>query len=360
MGDDSMRLFRFRLLNVIAWITVWTVLYPAAFAVAQKGNDAKYEETISRAVKEFDLENWSEARALFKQAHGLNPNARTFRGMGMAAFEMRKYAQALQDLQSALANTQRALTPQQRDQVQKLIEQAQGYVGRYTVHVEPQQAAVKVDGGDLALDSNNQLALDLGDHEITASASGYVDLSRKVTVEGGEVQMLDLVMDRVAETPVVVPAPIPAAEPAPKAVSEKPAQSASTQPLKQDQKKEIPKAPPRAEEESSGPQWAYVTLAAGILSGGAAVVFWALGEQKYNQIEKKCDVGCSEKDIEKLKDNVKEFDTLTNVFIGVASGMAAATIALFIIESLGGSDSNSSDKTAMTITPTGIQLHGRF
>jgi tetratricopeptide (TPR) repeat protein len=68
--------------------------------------------------------NWEEALALFRQAHALRPSARTLRGMGVASFEARHYADAIRYLTAAATETARPLTPEQLLAVEQLIPRA--------------------------------------------------------------------------------------------------------------------------------------------------------------------------------------------------------------------------------------------
>jgi len=74
---------------------------------------------------------WQEARALFQQAHEEYPNARTLRGIGMAAFEMRDYVGAYRALMQALASEERPLTRRQRRATQALLEETRAFIGRF-------------------------------------------------------------------------------------------------------------------------------------------------------------------------------------------------------------------------------------
>src|SRR5262245_44240118 len=89
-----------------AWLLCcgWA-LSPRAQAQASGGDAAAYRSAVDDAVSEFAAGRFEEARALFKRAHQLSPNARTLRGLGMTAFELRAYVQAIRELRAALADT---------------------------------------------------------------------------------------------------------------------------------------------------------------------------------------------------------------------------------------------------------------
>lgn len=83
---------------------------------------SEYKEVAGRAIREFEAENFVEARRLFERAHELWPSARTLRTLGMTAFDLKRYPEALSELQAALEDPRRPLVEPQREQVKALLE----------------------------------------------------------------------------------------------------------------------------------------------------------------------------------------------------------------------------------------------
>jgi hypothetical protein len=150
----------------------------------------RYKSLLSDALKEYDAGRYQEARALFRQAHEIAPNARTLRGIGMASFELREYVEALGALEAALAEQRRALTPEQRDHVRGLIERTRAFVGRFRVVITPPQARLTVNGSPARLDRSGELRLAFGQHHLEASGEGLETEQRELRVVGGEEQTL--------------------------------------------------------------------------------------------------------------------------------------------------------------------------
>jgi tetratricopeptide (TPR) repeat protein len=162
-------------------------------AEAQRARpDAEYQRLVREAVVEFDAGRFAEARALFQRAHDLSPNARTLRGIGMAAFEMRAYADAYRALQGALDDTERPLTRRQRRDVEDLLERTSSFLGRYRFETDPADAEVEVDLRPLRRESDGATLLDVGEHSLTATAEGHLPISQRFTVEGYEVRTIVL------------------------------------------------------------------------------------------------------------------------------------------------------------------------
>jgi hypothetical protein len=160
-----------------------------------QAENPRYTALLADAVAEYGAGNYAEARALFAQAHAVLPNARTLRGMGMAAFELREYADALRHLRAALASKERPLTAEQRAHAEGLLRRANAYVGSFVVALRPADASLLVNGAPAVLEPDGTLLLSLGRHELTARCPTCHDLSRTVVVRGGETGTLTLQLE---------------------------------------------------------------------------------------------------------------------------------------------------------------------
>jgi tetratricopeptide (TPR) repeat protein len=125
---------------------------------------------IDDAVAEYDAHHFEEARALFRRAHQLEPSARTLRGIGMAAFELRDYAKSLRALEASLVDARSPLTGAERDEVEALAARARAFVGHFVIHLSPKQAVLRVDDAPTTLDDGDILMLESGRHVLTAVA----------------------------------------------------------------------------------------------------------------------------------------------------------------------------------------------
>jgi hypothetical protein len=161
---------------------------------ATESNPPGYDKAIENALREFDLENYAEARSGFREAHRLFPNARTFRALGMAEFELKNYPAALEYLEQALTCAERPLNASQRADTEQLLTRARGYVGRYQLSLRPPSATLLVDGNAPTLRAGNLLVLPVGEHSLEADADGHRPLRRSLQVVGGEEESLDLVL----------------------------------------------------------------------------------------------------------------------------------------------------------------------
>lgn len=161
--------------------------------------ETQYQDLIRRALAEMSDGRWREARALFRQAHELSPNARTLRGIGMVSYELQEYVNAIRELRRALADEQRALTDRQRVEVEALIAQAAQLVGTYDLSAIPEGASVTVDGHAIEPEPDGTLLLAAGEHEV--HVQGEQRWESRFTVRGGENEPLPIVFEEAAPAP---------------------------------------------------------------------------------------------------------------------------------------------------------------
>jgi hypothetical protein len=155
-----------------------------------QGND--YKALTSAAVEELSSGHFEEARALFARAHAITPSARTFWGMGVAAFEARQYVDAIQMLTQARDDPRKPLTAEQRKQTESLLERSQAFVVRVPIRVEPAAAKVSVDGREVARDESGVALLDAGTHQVVVSAEGHEDVVRVARWEAGDAPVFEV------------------------------------------------------------------------------------------------------------------------------------------------------------------------
>jgi len=256
---------RFALFLTILWLTTTT----AAAALAQDSTEAPagYDHVIDQAVAEFGSSHWAEARALFLQGHGMFPNARTLRGIGMTSYELRDYPEAVRALDDALASTVRPLTDEQRTQVTELRERAAAFVGRYEVPAAPQGARLYVDGEHVTIDDAwpvgpGHVLLGIGEHQVAIRLDDGRSSTARVVVRGHTEGALDIDLGPL-QPHAAVDAP-----PSPPPVAPPPSY-------------DVPPAPP-----SSGVDAApWVVLGVGLAVAIGGVVLVAVGQEDIASIE---------------------------------------------------------------------------
>lgn len=171
---------------------------PEPSAEVQQG----YWALVHAALAEFEAGRYAEANTLFLRAHELWPSARTQRVLGITAFELRRYVTALQALSAALVDTRKPLGDEHRREVERLIEQARAFVGRYRLRLSPDNAELLVDGNPILTEADGSLLLEFGTHELLVRAAGYAPLRRQLFVDGGDHRELVLELEPFRSDPI--------------------------------------------------------------------------------------------------------------------------------------------------------------
>lgn len=288
-------------------------------AAAQAGENAEYKQVVKEALEEFNRGNWSEASALFERAHRIMPSARTLRGMGLTAYEDRRYVDSIKHLRAALEDTRRPLTPQQTEEVTATLERARRFVSHLHLKVQPRSAEVKINGRLAEPDETGDVPTDPGMLEVEISADEYVPELRRVRVSAGARETL-----AISLRPVQQEAPAggatSAAVPVPTTV------------------------PGQQPEERSGAlttaKWVVGGLAlAGLITGGVMVAVQQVNAKEY-------DTQCKQMMMDSMQCDELFQDlnpgglywTAPIVAFSVGGGLAAVATVLFIVDA---ADSNT-------------------
>jgi len=307
---------------------------------------------IDDAVLEFRAGHWEEARALFGRAHGIEPSARTLRGMGMTAFELRMYVQSIRELEAALRETRKPLDATMRAAAEALLSKARAFTAHVAIAPSPKNASLIIDGRQTQPEADGRFLLDAGTHVVSATAEGYKPASLRFSVEGGDDQTLQLTLEPFLVMTGGIPA-IDPLHPAPVAKSE-PAAAPAPPPAAPP----TPPPPPKKHDSTLG-TLAWVTLGGAVAFGTGATVTWLIGDSAYKDLEDDCgkDQTCLQSQVD--DSGVSNMDTLTNVFLGVAVASGVASAVLFAV-SLGNASGEERGSVQVGVAPTGVRVSGAF
>jgi hypothetical protein len=170
-----------------------------------------YRAAVDEAVQEFALGHFQESLSLFERAHAVYPNARTWRGIGMAEFELRHYGRCIVALNTALSSGERPLEGALRADTEELLARANGFVANVSFALRPTTAKLRVDGVPVTLGPEQTVLLTAGEHVLEAEAAGYLSERRQVIVRGGTKETVQSAL--AAPPPEPPPAKPVAAEP---------------------------------------------------------------------------------------------------------------------------------------------------
>jgi hypothetical protein len=292
--------------------------------------EAEFRATVSEAISEFNARRWAEARALFLRAHDLQPSARTLRSLGMTSFEMSEYPRAINELSASLGDTRRPLSEEQREQVSSLLSRARLFVGRYDLQLSPEDTAIWVDGVPYTPGNEEFLQLSVGSHELIVRAPGHAELSRRLNVQGGEEQSLELTLTPLAV--VATPTVVQTKEPTP-----------ATEPQKQFIR------PKRL--------WTWVAAGTSAALGASSAALWLSADSKFNALEKSCNSQCDEADpaITKQADNIDRLQKAHAYTLGFAIATGVGAVTLFFVEPKLGKH-----RATVGVGPTRVTVGTRF
>jgi len=184
--------------RTLLFILILIASYPV-IAIAQEPVSIEYTELIDQALIEYRAKRWDEARTLFRKAHEINPNARTLRGIGVTSFRKRDYVNTIKYLEQALGETRRALSEEQRLQVQEFLTRAKRFVGRLKIDLIPSDARLSIDGISRELDEN-ELLVNPGKVELVAEAEGYETLRRSIEVRSDRKDIIELSLVPISQS----------------------------------------------------------------------------------------------------------------------------------------------------------------
>lgn len=147
---------------------------------------AGYADAIGRGLAELEANNYPEAREEFRRAHGIFPNARTLRGLGMVEFELRNYAESVRLLKEALISEIKPLEGKLRGETEELLGRAQRYLGEVHVVLDPANAELFIDGARVQVPADGVLQLQVGAHVFEARAPQRLSEKRRLEVSHEE------------------------------------------------------------------------------------------------------------------------------------------------------------------------------
>jgi hypothetical protein len=312
-----------------------------------------YRKAITDGVAEYDAGHFEEALSCFRRAHQLSPNARTFRGMGKAHFEMRNYVAAVRDLSAALKDERKPLSDEQRAEVQDLLDRSRSFVAIFTLTLSPPDVQIILDGEIPELQPDGTLMVGLGMHTIEVRAPGYQWRTMPLSVLGGERTPLALTLVPLAPPePVAVPAPAPAPVAAPPAPEPAPAPEAAPEPAA-----ETPKAidtNPAVSSNRTAVMWFLGSGAAALLAGGAGI-YWGVQNSNVNKCRnpESGDICTNESDL--------VWQRNTGGVVTIVAGAAAVTMATIGILSWKSAPAQPTQTSlACSVGPFGVTCGGAF
>lgn len=186
-----------------AWATLGLCVQLSMLATPARADSdtaRDYHKAVKLALSELELGNYVEANAQFERAHRLNPSARTLRGLGIVAFELKRYPEAEQLLVQALDDPRRPLEGEMKSQTEELLARTRNYLGTLKLSGVPSSARLLIDDQQVPLKEDLSYRLPLGEHRLKASAEGHEPARRRFRIHSEQVTELQLDMPPLTAT----------------------------------------------------------------------------------------------------------------------------------------------------------------
>ncbi len=148
-------------------------------------------------MKLFEDSNFGGALAEFEAAYRVKPTASSLKNVALCQKAMFRYAEAAATLDDLLGRHGSEMSDADRADVKSTIDELRSLVGSVVLRVSPPGARVRIDERLLeASELSAGIALNVGEHALSAEAPGYKTVTRTLRVAGAQ---KDVAVDVVLE-----------------------------------------------------------------------------------------------------------------------------------------------------------------
>ncbi|MDB4990615.1 MAG: hypothetical protein JWN04_5793 [Myxococcaceae bacterium] len=190
-------------LDWLSWVLGFLMCGVTSLAAAQ----TDYQSALERALSAHAAGDLAEARTFMEQAHALEPNARTLRGLGIIAHAQGRELDAAALLEQARASRVRPLTPELNGAVEELLTRVYKKLARLTLALEPADSKLLIDAAEPVWHAPHELLLLPGRHQLAVSAAGHLPYALALTLEPGSSEALHVVLAKRGDAPASSVAP---------------------------------------------------------------------------------------------------------------------------------------------------------
>jgi hypothetical protein len=351
-ASDTMRCMR-RLAKTVTTASVVVALLTAASTAYAGPNEAAAEALFDEAKKLVAQKKYAEACPKFAESNRLDRGAGTLIHLGDCYEKTKQMASAWATYKEA-ASAAQALGRRDWEQLaNKRASHLEKNLARLTVKVDAggiEKLEVKRDGAPLTEASwGSALPVDVGTHEVVASAPGYKEFKTSVTLakDGDKVEIS-----------------VPKLEPLPKDtnVATKPTEDPKPQP------KTPPPQPIIVHKDGSGQRTiGFIVAGVGVAGVAAGAVTGLMAMGKNNDSKEICpnDGACASPDAVKANDDAKTLGLVSTIAFG-AGAAALAIGAVLIFTAPSDSRPTNAARAKLKLSPaigpgnTGLFFSGTF
>ncbi len=314
----------------------------AAVAEANDAEKARAQELYKSGATSFEFRRWDEAIRKFRDSYGVVRSPNTHLMIGRVLLEQGQSVEAYNELVATEAEA-RAAGERYADAATKAAELratlakdvALVVVEVQTGGADPTPATVLVAGEDHPRASwSAPLARAAGEIEIIGRWHGAERTRQKVALAVGATKTVRVMVGPEGAAPEDAPPPAAAA----------------------------PTQPPRDEVDEGGSMVPLIAVSAAVGAGGLAVftVFGLMNQSTFDGLEKRCESGCSQEEIQDDVDEGRTQQTVANIGL-IAGAVGVAAAATFLVIELTGDDAPASaGATRLRVGPGGVSAAGTF
>lgn len=196
-----------------AVVAVALALAIPAAARAQRGADRTAESAYERGLASLRANRFGDAVLAFEDSYRAAPVPAVLYNLGLAYRGAGRHRAAVDAFTRYLRDEGAAVPPARRAAVERAMRELRAFVGSIDCRVEPEGALVTVDGTPSACPG--AIAVDPGEHQVEARASGHATERRTLRIDAGaradfDVRLTPLPPPAPAVVPVIEPTPTPA------------------------------------------------------------------------------------------------------------------------------------------------------
>jgi len=178
----------------VAWVVCFAVPCPAQpDAPGSTPHAEPPQETLTEARRHFDNgiklfhdENYAAALAEFEATYALKPGASSLQNIALCQKALFRYADAAQTLARLLDEHASELSEVERNNVRAALQELTALTRRVVFRVTPADATLSIDGIALSAGARSRgVVLNVGEHQVSASAPGYASQTLPVRVASG-------------------------------------------------------------------------------------------------------------------------------------------------------------------------------
>jgi hypothetical protein len=297
----------------------------AAQTEAPAAEEDTSEQTLRAALEAYERGDLDLANTLLEQVHIARPSARTLRGLGIVAFQQRRFIDARVLLEQSLIHPVKPLDAELRANAQQLIALARTHLGELILRVTPDDAQLFVDGRATVYASGTPLTVAVGAHELSLRREGYEPKSMSIAIAAAGELSLDVTLSKAVPAPAS--APVAPAANAQSDEARKPADERSSR-----------RSPPFSARRSRALLWSgYAASVLSVVALGGAVAAAAMADHRIGQIESACRKlpggQCSVADVERREDekNLSRLERIATSGLIVSGASAVAGTTLLVL-----------------------------